>query len=342
MAAGLHADATRTCAGSTSTRRPPSPTTELRRGERRARPARARVRAGRHRRLRRRPLLRRRGRLRQGRAGRHVHPHHVTNPGPEAATLHVLPTLWFRNTWSWGRDDRATRRCGPAGERDRRRRAPRARRRAGCPASGDARACCSPTTRPTPSGCSARRTPRRTSRTASTTTSCTGAPTVNPARRAPRPPPGTAWTSSPGETGDPARCGLSTGRRPQAPFGDELRRGPGRRGAPRPTRSTPRCSPPPVPAERRGAVQRQAFAGLLWTKQFYHFDVERWLDGRPGLAAAARPRRAGRNARLAAPRQHRRHLDARQVGVPLVRRLGPRVPLRRRWRRSTPSSPRTS
>ena len=26
----------------------------------------------------------------------------VTNRGPENATLHVLPTLWFRNTWSWG------------------------------------------------------------------------------------------------------------------------------------------------------------------------------------------------------------------------------------------------
>jgi len=25
----------------------------------------------------------------------------VSNRGPEAATLHVLPTLWFRNTWSW-------------------------------------------------------------------------------------------------------------------------------------------------------------------------------------------------------------------------------------------------
>jgi len=24
------------------------------------------------------------------------------NRGPEAATLHVLPTLWFRNTWAWG------------------------------------------------------------------------------------------------------------------------------------------------------------------------------------------------------------------------------------------------
>ncbi|MBV8615479.1 MAG: hypothetical protein JOY66_17170, partial [Acetobacteraceae bacterium] len=25
----------------------------------------------------------------------------VANRGPEAATLHVLPTLWFRNTWTW-------------------------------------------------------------------------------------------------------------------------------------------------------------------------------------------------------------------------------------------------
>jgi hypothetical protein len=25
-----------------------------------------------------------------------------TNRGPEASTLHLLPTLWFRNTWSWG------------------------------------------------------------------------------------------------------------------------------------------------------------------------------------------------------------------------------------------------
>jgi hypothetical protein len=27
----------------------------------------------------------------------------VANRGPEPAPLHVLPTLWFRNTWSWGR-----------------------------------------------------------------------------------------------------------------------------------------------------------------------------------------------------------------------------------------------
>jgi len=30
----------------------------------------------------------------------------ATNHGPEAAPLDLVPQLWFRNTWSWGRDDR--------------------------------------------------------------------------------------------------------------------------------------------------------------------------------------------------------------------------------------------
>jgi hypothetical protein len=30
----------------------------------------------------------------------------VVNRGPEPQTLHLLPTLWFRNTWVWGRDNR--------------------------------------------------------------------------------------------------------------------------------------------------------------------------------------------------------------------------------------------
>jgi hypothetical protein len=29
----------------------------------------------------------------------------VANRGPEAATLHLLPSVWFRNTWSWGSDE---------------------------------------------------------------------------------------------------------------------------------------------------------------------------------------------------------------------------------------------
>ncbi len=30
----------------------------------------------------------------------------ATNHGPEPAPLHLVPQLWFRNTWAWGRDDR--------------------------------------------------------------------------------------------------------------------------------------------------------------------------------------------------------------------------------------------
>jgi len=39
----------------------------------------------------------------------------VHNRGPEAARLQVLPTLWFRNTWSWGEDERkpSLREVGP-------------------------------------------------------------------------------------------------------------------------------------------------------------------------------------------------------------------------------------
>lgn len=50
------------------------------------------------------------------------------------------------------------------------------------------------------------------------------------------------------------------------------------------------------------AVQRQAFAGMLWSKQFYHYIVEDWLKGDHGtphpLAGVAPPveRKRGRNA----------------------------------------------
>ena len=43
-------------------------------------------------------------------------------------------------------------------------------------------------------------------------------------------------------------------------------------------------------------VMRQAFGGLLWSKQFYHFDVERWLDGDPGAPPPPAERKLGRNS----------------------------------------------
>ena len=44
-------------------------------------------------------------------------------------------------------------------------------------------------------------------------------------------------------------------------------------------------------------VQRQALAGLLWSKQFYYFDIPQWLAGDPGLPPPPASRRAGRDAR---------------------------------------------
>jgi Mannosylglycerate hydrolase MGH1-like glycoside hydrolase domain len=42
-------------------------------------------------------------------------------------------------------------------------------------------------------------------------------------------------------------------------------------------------------------VQRQAFAGLIWSKQFYHFDIPRWLKGDPGQPQPPESRLEGRD-----------------------------------------------
>jgi hypothetical protein len=42
-------------------------------------------------------------------------------------------------------------------------------------------------------------------------------------------------------------------------------------------------------------VMRQAFAGLLWSKQFYHYVVEQWLRGDPGFPPPPQQRWHGRN-----------------------------------------------
>lgn len=43
-------------------------------------------------------------------------------------------------------------------------------------------------------------------------------------------------------------------------------------------------------------IQRQAFAGLLWSKQFYHYDVKRWYTSGDGISEAVEQRVYGRNS----------------------------------------------
>ena len=49
--------------------------------------------------------------------------------------------------------------------------------------------------------------------------------------------------------------------------------------------------------EEHRAIQRQAFAGLLWNKQFYHYIVEQWLEGDPGQPPPPDERLEGRNSK---------------------------------------------
>ena len=74
---------------------------------------------------------------------------------------------------------------------------------------------------------------------------------------------------------------------------------------------------------------RQAFAGMLWSKQLYYYDVGPLAGRRPDPAAAARVAADRPQRPLAQLQRLRHHVDAGQVGVPVVRRLGPGVPLRR-------------
>ena len=253
----------------------------------------------------------------------------VTNAGPDQATVHVLPTAWFRNTWSWedGAPRPAFTAAGPmpAGGP-----VPAA---SPVPAAGPVPAA-SPVpaagqvsvdvehpflgqleliagpgpdgTAPTTLFCENETNTQRLFSAAPVTPYpkdgindhvLHGAATVNPAGQ------GTKcafWyrvTAAPGETVE-LRLRLrpqSHGPAPEVALGRDFQR---------------------VVAERRGEadgfyaeltpagatadeamVMRQAFAGLLWSKQLYYYDVARWLDGDPAQPPPPAERLAGRNSR---------------------------------------------
>jgi len=60
-----------------------------------------------------------------------------------------------------------------------------------------------------------------------------------------------------------------------------------------------------ISSEERN-IQRQAFAGMLWTKQFYYYSVKRWLEGDPTQPTPPAARKKGRNHQW-------RHLDNAEI-----------------------------
>lgn len=57
-----------------------------------------------------------------------------------------------------------------------------------------------------------------------------------------------------------------------------------------------------VPDKDSVFIQRQAYAGLLWTKQFYYYEVDRWMKGDVGQPEPPEIRKTGRNS-------HWKHLE---------------------------------
>jgi len=50
------------------------------------------------------------------------------------------------------------------------------------------------------------------------------------------------------------------------------------------------------PDEDTRLVQRQALAGMIWSKQFYHIDIPQWLNGDPAMPVPPDGRKHGRNS----------------------------------------------
>jgi hypothetical protein len=224
----------------------------------------------------------------------------VANRGPEAAELHVLPQLWFRNTWSWGREGEAY--------------PPRPR----LAAHGDARVTAEHATLgrfrldvgPAPDG----RAPELLfTENESNAELLFGSPNPGPFvkdafhDRVVR---GVAAAVNPQRTGSKAaahyRLALAPGAEatlelrlseaataPVAPFGPgfdatfELRR-----------RECDAFYAAVIPANLTAderAVARQAYAGLLWSKQFYFYVLNEWLAGDPAQPPPPPDRMRGRN-----------------------------------------------
>ena len=207
----------------------------------------------------------------------------VRNAGPESATIDVLPTLWFRNTWSWGLDERRPAIRLEDGALVAEHHALGTRRLV---ASGS----------PEPLFCENETNAERLFGSPSSTPYpkdgindhvVHGAPTVNPEQTGTKAAfryrleveaGGTATIElrlSDGESRDDFAAVIDARRSEADEFYADL---------------TPAgCS------EDEALVLRQALGGMLWSKQFYHYDVSRWLEGDPAGPPPPDARRHGRN-----------------------------------------------
>ncbi len=210
----------------------------------------------------------------------------VTNAGPDAATLHVLPGMWLRNTWSWDGIAAPTLAARDGGVAvDHPFLGPLELRADGAP---EWLFCDNETNTERLFGTPGPRYPKD----GINNHVVDGAATVNPAREGTK---CAAWYRLTVEGGATVELRLRLAARHADPFGPEFAAVNAARKA-EADAFYAELTPAGASADE-ALVMRQAFAGLLWSKQFYHYDVARWLDGDPAQPPPPRERRRGRNAR---------------------------------------------
>jgi Mannosylglycerate hydrolase MGH1-like glycoside hydrolase domain len=208
----------------------------------------------------------------------------VRNAGPDAATLHLLPTLWFRNRWSWDPDVAR----------------PEIHEADGALVADDAllgRMTLTGSGAPEPLFCDNETNGRRLwngpapayPKDGINDHVVGGLATVNPQRTGTR---AALWYRLDVPAGQTTEVRLRLA--PERADLDESW------AAALDTRAREAdafyASLAPAATADEALVMRQAFAGMLWSKQFYNYDVERWLRGDPGQPPPPASRWAGRNA----------------------------------------------
>ena len=237
----------------------------------------------------------------------------VTNAGPDADTLHVLPTAWFRNTWSWDAgSSQPVLQAGPGAAGG------------GAAVSIDHPFCgdlellggAGPDgALPEMLFCENETNGERLFGSQSATPYpkdgindhvISGAATVNPDQRGTK---CSFWYQlhlAPGATAElrlrlrPAVTAQAAGAQVAGTHGAEALGGDFDRivGQRRTEADEFYADLTPEQASADEAlVMRQAFAGMLWSKQLYYYDVARWLDGDPAQPAPDPARLRGRNCR---------------------------------------------
>ena len=220
----------------------------------------------------------------------------AVNRGPEAAELHLLPTLWFRNTWSWdvgaARPQLQATASAPGQVVIAARHQTLGARWLHAEGAPELLFTENETNFPRLFGVPARSTYVKDGIGERVVAGKEDA--VNPARVGTK---AAAWYRASVPAGgqialrlrlteaDPARAG--------APFGLDFEEIFSRR-----VRDADEfydlVIPRTLSADGR-LVMRQALAGMLWSRQFYHYDIKRWLAGDPTQPPPAPGRRRGRN-----------------------------------------------